>query len=416
MKISKLSKRIICLLLSVMMVLLLAGCTSFDNFRRTFLEKNSEDSNVIYIGVFEPETGSSRETGQQEIKGIELANSEYSTVKGMRVELVKMDTESDTNSAVSNIKNLIKMNPVAIIGSSEEANSMIAAEEAKKSKIPMITPSASNPLITENNSYAFRACITYDQRGDGLAEYALRELNSKKIATIILKNDSTLQTMKSAFQKRIKKAKVNKASIVLDESIETNNFDAKKLVKQIRKSGADTVFAPIGLEKANLLFQEIEKQGMTNITFLGNQDWTSADLLALIKKHPSIKLAFTSDNVLNGNDTSDAITAETQRFLIKYSNKYGDDDIPTQHTVLGYDAYMLIINAINNAESLDPKDIRDALANTKDLRCATGTFNFDSDGNPIRQVNISTVKNGKIVSAYVTETTSTTEGMKKVEQ
>lgn len=416
MKISRLSKKVTCLLLSLGMILLLTGCDSFNNFRRTFLEKDTEDSNVIYIGVFEPQTGNARETGESEIKGIELANSEYSTVKGVRVELIKMDTESDTNSARSGIRNLIKQNPVAIIGSSEEANSMIAAEEAKKAKIPMITPSASNPLITENNNYAFRACITYDQRGDGLAEYALRELNSKNVAIITLKNDSTIQTMKSAFQKRIKKAKHNKASIVLDESIETNRFDAKKLVKQIRESGADTVFLPIGLEKANLLFTQVEKQGLTDITFLGNQDWATTDLLALAQKHPEIKMAFTSDNVLNGNDTSDAITAETQRFLVKYANKYGEDDIPTQHSALGYDAYMLVINAINNAKSLDPKDIRDALEKTDDLRCATGTFKFDKDGNPIRQVNIATVKNGKVVSAYVTQNSSTAESMKKVNQ
>lgn len=416
MKITRLSKRITCLLLAMGMVLLLSGCDSFNNFRRTFLEKDTEDSNVIYIGVFEPQTGSAKETGESEIKGIELANSEYSTVKGVRVELIKMDTESDTNSAQSAIRNLIKQNPVAIIGSSEEANSMIAAEEAKTAKIPMITPSASNPLITENNTYAFRACITYDQRGDGLAEYALRELNSKNVAIITLKNDSTIQTMKSAFQKRVKKAKHNKASIVLDESIETNKFDAKKLAKQIRESGADTVFVPIGLEKANLLFTQVEKQGLTDITFLGNQDWSTTDLLTLAKKHPKIKMAFTSDNVLNGNDTSDAITAETQRFLVKYANKYGEDDIPTQHSALGYDAYMLVINAINNAKSLDPKDIRDALAETDNLRCATGTFKFDKDGNPIRQVNISTVKNGKVVSAYVTQNSSTAESMKKVNQ
>ena len=163
MKISRTAIKTICLMLTFTAVLMLSGCTSYDNFRRTFIDKETEDSNVIYVGVFEPESGQYKNVGKEEIKGIQLAHSMYSNVKGVRVELVRIDTESDTNTAKAAIESLIKLNPVAIIGSAEEANSMIAAEEARKAKIPMITPSASNPLITENNPYAFRACITYDQ-------------------------------------------------------------------------------------------------------------------------------------------------------------------------------------------------------------------------------------------------------------
>ena len=190
MKISRTAIKTICLMLTFTAVLMLSGCTSYDNFRRTFIDKETEDSNVIYVGVFEPESGQYKNVGKEEIKGIQLAHSMYSNVKGVRVELVRIDTESDTNTAKAAIESLIKLNPVAIIGSAEEANSMIAAEEARKAKIPMITPSASNPLITENNPYAFRACITYDQRGTGLAEYTIKELSAKKVAIITIQNDS----------------------------------------------------------------------------------------------------------------------------------------------------------------------------------------------------------------------------------
>ena len=418
MRIRRTIRKYICLLLTLAVAGMLTGCTSFDNFRRAFIDTETESSNVIYVGVFEPESGESKETGEQEIKGIELANSNYNTVKGVRVELIKMDTESNTAAAQTAIQDLIKMNPVAIIGSTEEANSMIAAAAVKKAKIPMITPSACNPLITEDNDYMFRACITYSQRGDGLAEYAIEELESKKIGIITIKNDSTYDAMSSAFKDRIKKNnkknKKNRTSIVLDESVDLNDFDAEALVKAIGKSGADTVFAPVGLENASKLFDEMEKQGLTDITVLGNQDWTDSDLLKMAEKHPDIHIAFTTDNVLNTEDTTESLTAETQRFFIKYANKYGENDEPTQNALLGYDAYMLIINAINNADSLDPKDIRDALAETKDLRCATGVYNFDSDGNPIRRVNISTVKDGKITTAYVTESSSQSDSMKKI--
>lgn len=417
MKISRTAIKTICLMLTFTAVLMLSGCTSYDNFRRTFIDKETEDSNVIYVGVFEPESGQYKKVGKEEIKGIQLAHSMYSNVKGVRVELVRIDTESDTNTAKAAIQSLIKLNPVAIIGSAEEANSMIAAEEAKKAKIPMITPSASNPLITENNPYAFRACITYDQRGTGLAEYTIKELSAKKVAIITIQNDSTQEKMRSAFKARLRKeGKKSGPEVVLDESIGINEFNMVKLAKQIQKSGTEVVFSPIGLEKADLLYQQIEKRNMTNIRFLGNQEWLTEDFLKMKEKHPQIKISFTSDNVLNSGGTAETgFTAETQRFLVKYANRYGQRDIPTQNTVLGYDAYMLTINAINNARSLKPTDIRDALADTKDLRCATGVFNFDRDGNPVRRVNISTVRDGKLVSAYVTKSKTKADSMKKIE-
>ena len=408
MKISRTAIKTICLMLTFTAVLMLSGCTSYDNFRRTFIDKETEDSNVIYVGVFEPESGQYKKVGKEEIKGIQLAHSMYSNVKGVRVELVRIDTESDTNTAKAAIESLIKLNPVAIIGS---------AEEAKKAKIPMITPSASNPLITENNPYAFRACITYDQRGTGLAEYTIKELSAKKVAIITIQNDSTQEKMRSAFKARLRKeGKKSGPEVVLDESIGINEFNMVKLAKQIQKSGAEVVFSPIGLEKADLLYQQIEKRNMTNIRFLGNQEWLTEDFLKMKEKHPQIKISFTSDNVLNSGGTAETgFTAETQRFLVKYANRYGQRDIPTQNTVLGYDAYMLTINAINNARSLKPTDIRDALADTKDLRCATGVFNFDRDGNPVRRVNISTVRDGKLVSAYVTKSKTKADSMKKIE-
>ena len=88
-------------------VLMLSGCTSYDNFRRTFIDKETEDSNVIYVGVFEPESGQYKKVGKEEIKGIQLAHSMYSNVKGVRVELVRIDTESDTNTAKAAIQSLI---------------------------------------------------------------------------------------------------------------------------------------------------------------------------------------------------------------------------------------------------------------------------------------------------------------------
>lgn len=72
------------------------------------------------------------------------------------------------------------------------------------------------------------------------------------------------------------------------------------------------------------------------------------------------------------------------------------------------------MNAINSSRSLKTTDIRDSLASIDNVRCATGEFTFDENGNPVRSVNVSKIKNGQIVSAYVTDTTTKAKNIKKL--
>lgn len=411
------NNRILILALITAAVMMLTGCTTFDNFERTFLDRDQSSDNVIYIGVYEPQSGSMSAVGQEEIKGIELAHSIYGNVKGARVELVEVDTQTETGSSKAAIQNMIKMKPSVIIGSAGEASSMIASPYIRKAEIPTITPSATNPLITQDNPYYFRACITPYQNGSGLAEYAYNELKSRHIAVVTLENDSTQDSLRDGFRSRIRSLSGNTTSIVMDQKIPVEQTGMKKLVTEIKESGADVVFMPVGLEKADLIFSQAEKQGLTGVTFLGSQSWDTDNLLALQKKYPDIHMAFASDRVTyEDKNTTDTVTAETQRFLIEYANEYGSKETPSTNAVLGYDAYLLAINAINNAKSLKTTDIRDALAATNNLRCATGVFTFDDNGNPVRTVNIATVKDGSIVSAYVTESSSKAESVKKIEK
>lgn len=412
--------RIVCLALVIATSMILSGCSSFDNFRHTFIDDNSEkNEDTIYIGVYEPKTGNKSEQGLNEIKGIELANSVYSNVKGADIKLVYVDTQSDTAASKTAIKNLIELNPIAIIGSAGEASSMIASQYIEEAKIPTITPSSINPLITEGNPYYFRACMTEAQKGKGMANYAYDGLKSREIGIVSVKNDSSADALVDGFREEIKalSREDEESPVVLNTRIPIDETDYSKVVNKIAESEAEVVFMPVGIEKADAIFTEIENAGMTNVTFLGNQSWNSDDFVKVMDKHPSIEVAFPSDTVvLKDSTTKGTVTAETQRFLVEYAKKYGVVDVPTENAVLGYDAYLILINAINNAEELTPISVRAALADTAGLRCATGVFTFDGSGSPVRTVNISTVDDGQIVSVYVTSQTSEAGQMKKIDK
>ena len=386
---------------------LLSGCTTFDSFRHAFFEEKAEESMpVITIGVFEPQTGRNSAKGLSELKGIELANSIYSNVDGYKVVLSKVDTQSKVSSARTAVQGLIEMKPVAIIGSAGEATSLAASEYIEQAKIPTITPSATNPLITQTNSYYFRACITESQMGEGLAEYAYAQLDSRNIALINLKNDSSTAALIDGFRDKIQKytRKDKVKAITVTQEINADEEGMKGALDEIRDKKCDVCFVSFGTESMDTFFTMAEDEGLTDVTYLGPRNWGNSDFVAMMKKHPDIKVVFPYMSVISGTEqASDAQTEEAQKFQIEYESRYGSDDIPTENAALGYDSYLLLINAIHNAKSVEGKDIRDAMLGLSEFKGATGVFAFDDRGNVVRTVNLSTISDDMIVSEYVTK-------------
>lgn len=397
----------------------LTGCTTFDNFRNAFLEESTENNMpVITIGVLEPQSGNNAVNGKDEIRGIELANSIYSNVDGYKIVLSKVDTKSNVNTTRTAVQGLLDMHPVAIIGSTGEAASLAASEYIEAAKVPTITPSATNPLITQTNDYYFRACITESQMGEGLAEYAYRELGSRGIGIISLKNDSSTASVIDGFEDKIKHLAKRKSNAITatTEIASTSEEDMKAALESIREVNCDVCFVSLGTEAMDSFFTLAESMGLKNVTFLGTRSWGKSDFVSMMEKHPDIKVVFPYVSVIDSKNTSENLTEEAQRFQIQYQNRYGSDNTPTEYAALGYDSYLLLINAIHMAKSQEGEDIRDAILGIKDLQGVTGVFSFDDKGNVVRTVNLSTIREGSVVSEYVTRSEAEAKELEELEQ
>ncbi|MBR3124152.1 MAG: ABC transporter substrate-binding protein [Mogibacterium sp.] len=400
-------KRLLFQAVLVLALFVLSGCSTWSSFRQTFISKpQSETDPTITIGVIEPQSGRYAAKGKDEIKGIELANSIYNNVDGYKVNLVKVDTQSTVAGTETAIKALTEMHPVAIIGSAGEASSLTIGEYVNEAEIPTITPAATNPLITQNSAYYFRACVTESQMGDGLAEYAAKELGSRRIAVVSLKNDSSTSALLEGFDSRIKKIAGKRGrAVIMTEEISPVEEEMRKVLTEIRRNSIEVCFVSMGAEEMDTFFTIAEKMGLENVTFLGTRSWGDASFISMMDKHKTIKVVFPYESVLTKNDdTSDTYTEEAQRFQIEYANRYGADDTPTDNAALAYDSYLLLINAFHNAKSTEGADIRNALLGFEGLKCATGLFTFDENGNVVRSVTLSTIKDGKPVTEYITKT------------
>ena len=384
---------------AVLTVTMLTGCTTFNNFKEAFLQQKKSSDVTIQIGIYEPMSGADSDAAKAEIKGIELAHEVYPNIGGKIVELVYSDNSSDIDAAETAINNLISKKPDVILGSYGSVYSMIAGKPINEAKIPAIAITNDNPLVTKNYPYYFRVCYVDSNQGDLLAKYVLEQKQETTAGVLIPNNDDVAMAMATTFVDRIEAETENEDAITAYETYKPGQKDFTKPLKAIQESGVKSVLLPgDSVDSANIINQAADL-GM-DVMFLGSTDWSSKEFRSELsssvsKEHLAFVNFFTADDTIN---------QESEKFLEAYHEKYGKDKEPKDSVALGYDAYLIAINAINDAgNNPSGKDIRKVLASAKEFQGASGNITFNTEGDPLRSAQISTWEGKKIVSTYTVE-------------
>ena len=384
---------------AVLTVTMLTGCTTFNNFKEAFLQQKKSSDVTIQIGIYEPMSGADSDAAKAEIKGIELAHEVYPNIGGKIVELVYSDNSSDIDAAETAINNLISKKPDVILGSYGSVYSMIAGKPINEAKIPAIAITNDNPLVTKNYPYYFRVCYVDSNQGDLLAKYVLEQKQETTAGVLIPNNDDVAMAMATTFVDRIEAETENEDAITAYETYKPGQKDFTKPLKAIQESGVKSVLLPgDSADSANIINQAAD-MGM-DVMFLGPTDWSSKEFRSELsssvsKEHLAFVNFFTADDTIN---------QESEKFLEAYHEKYGKDKEPEDSVALGYDAYLIAINAVNDAGN-DPSgnDIRKVLASAKEFQGASGNITFNTEGDPLRSAQISTWEGKKIVFTYTVE-------------
>ncbi len=384
---------------AVLTVTMLTGCTTFNNFKEAFLQQKKSSDVTIQIGIYEPMSGADSDAAKAEIKGIELAHEVYPNIGGKIVELVYSDNSSDIDAAETAINNLISKKPDIILGSYGSVYSMIAGKPVNDAKIPAIAITNDNPLVTKNYPYYFRVCYVDSNQGDLLAKYVLEQKQETTAGVLIPNNDDVAMAMATTFVDRIEAETENEDAITAYETYKPGQKDFTKPLKAIQESGVKSVLLPgDSADSANIINQAAD-MGL-DVMFLGPTDWSSKEFRSELSSSVSKEhLAF-----VNFFTAGDTINQESEKFLEAYHEKYGKDKEPEDSVALGYDAYLIAINAVNDAGN-DPSgnDIRKVLASAKEFQGASGNITFNTEGDPLRSAQISTWEGKKIVSTYTVE-------------
>lgn len=336
---------VICLVLSVS---LLAGCTTFNNFKNAFFGAGSEDAapseRTIKIGVFEPLTGENKEQGNLELMGIQLANEMYPEVLGKKVELIVADNQSDIYVAETVVQELVSQQPSVVLGSYGETLTLIAGDAVKANNIPAIAITSTNPLITVNNQYYFCATYAESKQGDALADFVYTEQKKTKAATVKVAGDDTVTANIKTFKDRMESLSVDENAIVGSFELPADSNDYSAVIEQIESCGAEAVFLDVSPKIAMGFFDQAEKANLSSVLFVGPKSWNDESFLSYIEKEGQFNIGYAADF-----STNTTVTEMSEKFIKAYKEKYGEDAEPAQKTAVAFDAYLMAIAAIEDA-------------------------------------------------------------------
>ena len=342
---------------------------------------------VIKIGVFLPLTGQNAFGGQLELDGVKLAHTQAGEVLGKKVELVVLDNKGDTTECANAMQRLVEQENVnAVIGTYGSSCAMAGGEINEKAGIPAMGTSCTNPLVTQGKKYYFRACFIDPFQGKAVAQYAFD--NGKKKAALLL---DVAQDYSVGLGKFFKEhfTKIG-GEIVAELNYQSGDQDFTAQVTEIISKGAEILFIPSYFAEGAIIIKQARDAG-ANFLIIGADAMDNPEMVKIGGKAIEGFTFTTFPYAIEMPDMS-----ETQKAFTEAWKKQFPDKEPNANSALGYDSYMLIIDAIKRANKAEPEAIAKALSDTKGFEGVTGKTTINETHDAEKAVGIKMVKDGKI--------------------
>ncbi len=341
----------------------------------------------ILIGEFGSLTGTTATFGQSTHNGLTLAVDDINNaggVLGKKIKLLTEDDQSKPEEAATAVTKLITRDGVkAVIGEVASSRSLAAAPICQDNGVPMVSPASTNPEVTKKGDYIFRVCYIDPFQGDILAKFAYNSLGLRNVAILKdVKNDYSVG-LAQFFEQTFRGLGGN---VVATQAYSEGDSDFKAQLTALKGAAPEGVFVPGYYTEAALIVKQARELNM-NIPLMGGDGWDSSKLLEI------------GGDALNGTYFSTHYAADdtnymVRNFVTRYKERY--NGVPDAMGALGYDAGLLLLDAIGRAGSTDGTAIRDALANTHNFQGVTGTITIDENRNAHKSIVIITVADGKL--------------------
>src|SRR4051794_27587021 len=322
----------------------------------------------IKMGIAGPITGPNAAFGAQLKNGTEQAVEDINAAGGINGEKIVLeagDDVSDPKQGVSVANKFVGDGVTLVVGHFNSGVTIPASEVYAENGLLFITPSATNPKVTERGLWnAFRTCGRDDQQGKLWADYAKANLKGKKIAIV---HDKTTYGQGLA---DAAKGYMNADGIkeVLYEGVNTGEKDYSALVSKIKASGADILMWGGLHTEGGLIIRQMRDQGLKTVMMSG--DGITSDEFATIGGDGVIGtlMSFGPDPRKN---------AVAKPIVDKFRAANFE---PEAYTLYSYAAVQIMAQAAAEAKSTDPKKIADVMHSGKTFNTVLGDISYDKKG------------------------------------
>jgi branched-chain amino acid transport system substrate-binding protein len=343
---------------------------------------------VARIGTASPLTGPQAHIGIDIRNGVQLGVEDANAAgveiggKKLRLELLAEDDEANPTKATTVAQKLVDSRVVAVVGHFNSGASIPASRIYADAGIPQISPGSTNPKYTQQGfKTTFRLVANDDQQGPTLARFAVGKLNARRIAVI---DDSTAygQGLADTFAAT---AKRENAEIVAREHTTDKDTDFKAILTKIKGTkpdlimfgGIDPQAAPMARQMAELGIQAkfIGGDGIQTPNFIQIAGKAAEGVMASIPGLPK-----------------EQMPGGTQ-FMERFKQKFNAE--VQLFAPMGYDAVMVLVDAMKRAGSIEPGKVLPEVAKTN-YQGVIGPIAFDEKGD-LRNgpITIYVVKEGR---------------------
>jgi len=366
----------------------------------------SSASAPIIVGEFASMTGAQATFGSSTDKGVQLAAAEINKAGGIDGHQIAIHLENDEgqpDAAATAVKKLITQDKaIAILGEVASKNSIAAAPFCNSNRVPMISPSSTNPKVTQTGPYIFRVCFIDPFQGTVAAKFVTGTLKAKTAAVLYDKTSDYSNGLQDFFQKAFV---AQGGKIVLVRTYQAGDPDFRSSLTTIKAANPDILYVPGYYNEVGTIARQARQLGI-KAPLVGGDGWESPKLIegaggpggalegsyftdhsALDEKDPVVKKFVESYKAANNGQSPDALTGQ------------------------GYDAAGVLFAAIKAAGKPEGGDyntdtfrakVRDAIAATKGYAGATGDITLDADRNAKKSAVVLQIKGNNYKNVIAT--------------
>lgn len=383
-------KKLIALAMSGLLMFGLTGCGSKEAEKTA----GSGGAEEIKIGGNFELSGAVATYGTSAVNSIKLAfdeiNAKGGVLGGKKLVLVERDNKSDTAESTNVSTSLVSnASIVALLGPVASSMTLAASQPAIDNKIPLLTPTATNPDVTVDpktgkvKDYIFRSCFLDSFQGKVTANFSLNDLKAKNAAILIDNESDYSKGLAKFYTETFQKGG---GKIVATEGFLPKDNDYRALITKIKGKNPDVVFVPAYYESVGKIVKQARELGL-NVPIVGTDGWDSPKLVEVAGA------ANLNNTFFSNHYTPEDPDEKVQAFVKAYKAKY--NQTPDALGALSYDAAYIMAEAIKNAGDTDPEKITQALAAIKNFKGVTGEVTLDANHDPIKSAVMIEMKDGK---------------------